>query len=125
MNARQIVIPGNSFIFHEYLQDLKVVVHHVAYCWKALLTKNLFKMFVNTARVPVTFRSILSGHLREVAEPGVLPLDCHDRIVSTEFKTRICDTFLGLCPPFVTDPCVLAKFRMTSRSARRLWFYQQ
>ena len=116
--STQIVIPGKSSIFHEYLQDLKVVVHHVAYCWKAL-TKNLFKMFVNTARVPVTFRSILSGHLREVAEPGVLPLDCHDRIVSTEFKTRICDTFLGLCPPFVSphwfpqDLSVLAKFMNT------------
>jgi hypothetical protein len=76
----------------------------------------LLELFLNTARDPVTFRRVLSGHLREVAEPGVLPLDRHDRIVSTEFKTRISDTFLGLCPPFVSphwfpqDLSVLAKF---------------
>ena len=76
----------------------------------------ILKLLLNTARVPATFRRVLSGHLREVAEPGVLLLDRHDRIVSTEFKARICDTFLGLCPPFVPphrfpqDPSVLAKF---------------
>jgi hypothetical protein len=96
MNARQIVIPGKLFIFHESLQDLKVVVHHVAYCWWKALTMNLFKLFVNTVRVLVAFRGILVVTCERL--PNQVSHHLIDKIKLSLWssKARICDTFLGL-----------------------------